>query len=393
MTACPIPPSDYAGTAYRPETPPATLAVPSALVPPPTAQLFGTVFPGSSASYLVAPAAARCQAEWFAGDGGEVVTAVSASDQSQGVMMVLRAGGLGPSTDLACPYIPAVRSADETFRGSDSTCGRPSGDVVQEIPSGAPNLYAAAVWIPPQVKDSHVGLALSGNGTDPTVALFTAQVTSPAAAFGQMIACTLASTDGGICGASLEFFLAAQSAVGTQIGVSKRLHMEAALSAFLDQHGVTDGCRPDQLRLTLDKTLPGLSQQAGAFFELHNISTTRCSLYGYPGFEAFGASGSVEPVDDSRGSSYQINDPGPHTVALSPGGSAYFGVGWGDYDVVRQTTQGCIDTARIASVPPNTFSPLYADAALRSICPEGGGLPRVTITAVAAKSAFTIASP
>lgn len=104
-------------------------------------------------------------------------------------------------------------------------------------------------------------------------------------------------------------------------------------------------------------------------------------------------SGSVEQVNASRGASYQINDPGPHLVLLSPGESAYFGVGWGDFDVVKQTTQGCIDTARIASVPPNTFSALYTDAALRSICPEGGGIPRVTITALAPKSAFTIASP
>ncbi len=152
-------------------------------------------------------------------------------------------------------------------------------------------------------------------------------------------------------------------------------------------------CRVDQLRLSLDRTLQGLSQQTGAFFELSNVSRTPCALYGYPGFEAISASGSVEQVADSRGGSYQINDPGPHRVSLSPGQSAYFGVGWGDFDVIKDTTEGCIDTARIASVPPDLFSALSTVADLSRICPEGGGIPRVTITAVAPKSAFTIASP
>jgi Protein of unknown function (DUF4232) len=152
------------------------------------------------------------------------------------------------------------------------------------------------------------------------------------------------------------------------------------------------GCRTDQLRLSLDKMLQGLASQTGAFFQLQNASQTSCSLYGYPGFQALNVSSSVEAIDVSRGDSYQINDPGPHVVPLSPGQSAYFGVGWGDYDAVKDTAKGCINAARVVSVPPNTFSALYTDATLTSICPEGGGTPRVTITAVAPKSAFTIAS-
>ena len=153
------------------------------------------------------------------------------------------------------------------------------------------------------------------------------------------------------------------------------------------------GCRTDQLRLSLDKMLQGLASQTGAFFQLQNASRPSCSLYGYPGFQALNVSGSVEAIGVARGGSYQINDPGPHIVPLSPGQSAYFGVGWGDYDAVKDTTKGCINTAHVVSVPPNTYSALSTDATLTSICPEGGGTAKVIITAVAPKSAFTIASP
>lgn len=34
--------------------------------------------------------------------------------------MTISPGGVGPSTDLACPYIPAVRAVDEAFRQGDA---------------------------------------------------------------------------------------------------------------------------------------------------------------------------------------------------------------------------------------------------------------------------------
>jgi len=236
VAACPIPASEFAGTPYRPQSPPAMLSVQSSVVPPQGGELFGTVFPNNSASYLVAPAATSCGGEWFSTDAGQVMTAASVSDASEGVMMVLRAGGAGPSTDLACPYIPAVLAADATFRGNDSQCDHPAADVVQPIPSGSSNLYASAVWIPAEVKDSNFGLEMSGNGADPTVALYTAHVTPPGSTDGQMIACTLPPTERSICEASLEFYLATQSAVGMQVGPSDLAHLEHALSTFLDQH-------------------------------------------------------------------------------------------------------------------------------------------------------------
>jgi hypothetical protein len=153
------------------------------------------------------------------------------------------------------------------------------------------------------------------------------------------------------------------------------------------------GCRSDQLRLTLDRALPGASNQAAAYFQLMNVSGTTCTLDGYPGFAIVDASGSVEDVTVTQGSSYEIDDPGPHVVTLAPGQAAYFGVGWAVFDMVDSTSQGCVDTFEVASVPPHASSALRTTAGLHDICPEGGGLPKVTVTAVAPKSAFTVSSP
>ncbi len=72
----------------------------------------------------------------------------------------------------------------------------------------------------------------SGNGTDPTVALYTAWAGKDAAA-GQTIACTLAPGQRGICAASLEFFLAAQAQIRSRISAANLTKMKDALSSFL----------------------------------------------------------------------------------------------------------------------------------------------------------------
>ena len=158
--------------------------------------------------------------------------ATAGSTGAQGVVMVLRAGGAGPSTDLACPYIPAVQAADEAFRGNSSSCGHPSADVIQQLATGTANTYAAAVWVPSGVKDV-TDFAGKGN---PTVALFVATVSPPRSANGVMIACTLPTTAKSICGASLQFFLANESGLAGEVGSANLGQIEASLSDFLDAH-------------------------------------------------------------------------------------------------------------------------------------------------------------
>ena len=116
VVSCPIPASDYKGTPAAPQSPPATVSVAASSAPPEGARLYGARFPDSSPSYLLGPTLATCHGTWSSADGGQFMTATSASDQSRRVTMVLRAGGVGPETDLACPYIPAVLAADEALR-------------------------------------------------------------------------------------------------------------------------------------------------------------------------------------------------------------------------------------------------------------------------------------
>jgi hypothetical protein len=86
------------------------------------------------------------------------------------------------------------------------------------------------------VKDP--GIQGSGNGTDPTVALFTASASADAAA-GQAIACTLAPAQGNICAASLKFFLATQAQIRTRISAANLSTMEDALASFLAEQRIT----------------------------------------------------------------------------------------------------------------------------------------------------------
>ena len=237
---CPIPPSDYFGTPATPQHAPLTLSVAAALAPPKGGQLYGAKFPDSTPSYLLGTTSMTCTGRWGSADGAQIMIATPTAGHARGVTMWIHAGGVGPSTDLACPYIPAVLSADRAFRGNASLCGRPSGDVVHQIPTGTPALYAAVVWVPSEVKDPN--LTGSGDGTDPTVALYTARVipvvagnTTPSAE-GQMISCTLPVAEAQICRASLEFFLAKESEVGAHVHAAELSNIKGALSGFLAEH-------------------------------------------------------------------------------------------------------------------------------------------------------------
>jgi hypothetical protein len=229
VTNCPVPAGDYAGTPYAPRAAPATLSHPASVPLPGTAQIFGTTFLPGSTSYLLGSDNATCQASLASADGGESMTA------SPGVTMIIRPGGVGPSTDLACPYIPAVRAADEAFRQGQAFCSHPAGDVIAQIPTRTTSLYAAVVLVPARVKDP--GIRGSGDGADPTVALYTAQAGSDFAN-GQMIACTLAPAQGGICAASLRFFLATQAQISTRISAADLTQLQDALSSFMTAHHI-----------------------------------------------------------------------------------------------------------------------------------------------------------
>jgi hypothetical protein len=235
VAACPVPARDYAGAPYLPQAAPATLSLPASLAPPPNARIFGTWFMPGQVSYLLGPKSAACQGELASADGGESMTATSAPDRPATVTMTIDGGGIGPSTDLACPYIPAVYAADKAFRQGYTFCTHPSADVIRQIPTGTATLYAAAVFVPAHVKDPDIWVPGAGRG--PAVALYTAWADSDAA-FGQVVECNLAPAQEDICAASLKFFLATQSQIRTRISAANLAKMEQALSSFLAERGV-----------------------------------------------------------------------------------------------------------------------------------------------------------
>jgi hypothetical protein len=235
VATCLVPASDYAGTPYSPPPAPGMLSLPASLTPPENAQIFGTTFLPGSAAYLLGQKSATCQGALASADDGENMTATSVSNRSETVTMMIRPGGAGPSTDLACPYIPAVRAADEAFRHGDAFCTHPSADMIRQIPTNTASLYTAAVVVPAHVKDPNI--AGSGDGTGPTVALYTAWA-GPDAAAGQMIACTLAPAQADICAASLRFFLATQAQISARVSPANLTRMEDALTSFLTEGSI-----------------------------------------------------------------------------------------------------------------------------------------------------------
>ena len=130
-------------------------------------------------------------------------------------------------------------------------------------------------------------------------------------------------------------------------------------------------------------------QQPAAFFGLTNKSATSCSLDGYPALTLYDEAGHRISTGIRHGSSYQVNDPGPHVVTVHPGDSAYFGFGWVDVNVPDGNINGCVRAAEARVLAPNTDVSLTAAARLSSLLCGGGG----SVTAIAPRAAFTIAAP
>jgi hypothetical protein len=198
--------------------------------------MFGWVIAGSSASYLIAPSTAACQGYFESFDGGATMTATVGLDMDQGLESILSAGGAGAFMSLACPYMGTVQAALEASAGRGyvpRACTHPAADVVQKIPTGTTDIYAAVVRVPANVED-HL-FQLSGKG-DPTVALFLAHVTRFNYASGLMSDCTLPSAEQDICDSSLRFFLVDQSGISAVVRPSNLSRMVSSITAFVTKH-------------------------------------------------------------------------------------------------------------------------------------------------------------
>ena len=213
VTSCPVPPGMGAGPGSQgPTAPPvpASIVVPQSITLPPGTTVFGTGLPGSSvAAYSLAPSGFTCSA--IAGaDGSFVISLGAPGSRSPSLTYDFSPGGAGIGLDLTCPYIPAIRAADAVFRGGQQNCADPGADEVIQVPTGARDLWAATVRVPPDVTDPN--LPGSGNGRDQTLAVFLASLQShpdPAIvqAGGQDAACALPASEQAICVAGLRYFV------------------------------------------------------------------------------------------------------------------------------------------------------------------------------------------
>jgi hypothetical protein len=243
VVACPFSSSQLAefGTqgAPVPGPAPATTLVPITL--PPGSAVYGTGFPGG-AQYALGPAHYACVPGYSYADGGAVQGVVPSPGSTLGVSSIFNPGGIGPATDLACPYIPAVRTVDITFRGGLAGCAHPGTDDVDQIPTAISNSYIAVVEVPAATTDPN--LNGSGHGMV-TFALYTAQVfpAGPSAG-GQSVSCILPPHDTPICAASLEFFLATQSFVGRALGQSELDTAEDEIATFVASTGLSSSTSP-----------------------------------------------------------------------------------------------------------------------------------------------------
>ena len=197
--------------------------------------VYGVSFPTAGpVDYVVGPAGYSCAPLFASADGGSEVDVEQDARTDRGVSAVFNAGGIGPATDLACPYIPAVLAADASFRaGFPRSCVRPGGDLVVQIPTDSTDRYAAAVEVPSMVSDPNSPLSGSGKG-NPTFALFTAQVFGGQSAGGQAISCTLPVVDRAICIAALQMFLSSQSNVGRAMSQASLSQAEQEIADFVD---------------------------------------------------------------------------------------------------------------------------------------------------------------
>jgi hypothetical protein len=68
-----------------------------------------------------------------------------------------------------------------------------------------------------------------------------------------------------------------------------------------------------------------------------------------------------------RGNGYIFRDPGPARITVPPGGSATFGLEWGQVPVGTET---CPQVGMLQVTPPDEYSPLTIPATF-TVCNSG----------------------
>lgn len=103
---------------------------------------------------------------------------------------------------------------------------------------------------------------------------------------------------------------------------------------------------------------------AGAYLSFTNNLAVPCTFYGYPGAQMLDALGTPMRTQVVRGNGYMFKDPGPATITVPPGGTASFGLEWGQVTVGTETT--CPESSTLLVTPPDEYVslsiPMYIHA-------------------------------
>ncbi len=138
----------------------------------------------------------------------------------------------------------------------------------------------------------------------------------------------------------------------------------------------TTTCQPQQLSAS-PTNVGGGAGTIELSVSLKNISSTTCTLAGYPGMQLLSSTGASLPTNVVRGggqpfSASAANQP-PSTVTLAPNAVAAFSLNYEDVPVGGETT--CPTSAKAEITPPNDTA--FLTVALQ-IAPCGGGTIHVS---------------
>ncbi len=121
----------------------------------------------------------------------------------------------------------------------------------------------------------------------------------------------------------------------------------------------------------LSASLSGSEGAAGTFeltFSLRDISTTSCTMDGFPGALLLGSSGAALPTNVVRAGSYSFTNFSSSSVMLPAGGTAYFNLGYSDVTVAGETS--CEMATAIQFIPPGATTHVVVSTAM-SVCNHG----------------------
>jgi hypothetical protein len=112
---------------------------------------------------------------------------------------------------------------------------------------------------------------------------------------------------------------------------------------------LTTTCQPSQLHIVPSGS-EGAAGTHEVTFSFTNDSTTLCMMRGYPGMLLLDATGGVLPTIVNRGGGLAFENVAVTDVALAPGQTAYFNLGFND--IVTGTTT-CSMASQVEITPPN----------------------------------------